>query len=143
MNEDPMFGHSLKLVDGDIVLKKGELQLIQGKENLRQALNLRVLTPSSSDMLNTTYGLALKEALTQPRTVRQVKEYIQLCLIQTLSTDPRVHDIRDVIFIEGPPLSEQAQMDLDTMRHSRSWRVEVVIDTLDAQTTTLSLNIGV
>lgn len=144
MNEDPLFGHSLALAEGDIVLTGNSLQQVQGKANLLQALNLRVQTPMGSDILNTTYGLALKDALAQPGTASQVQEYIKLCLVQTLSTDLRVHGISDIIFSDDPRYpAENPPMDLDALRRKRLWKVQVVIDTLDAQTATLSLNIGV
>lgn len=156
-NEDTVFGFSLALVGGDIVLVEGAtmtengvtktlqtLQLVHGKENLLQALNLRVLTPFGSDRLNTNYGLAIEAAFTQPGTIGQTKEYIKLSLVQTLATDPRVHDVRDILFGDDPGyLAQHSQVNVDAIRRSRAWPVEVELDTVDAQTATLSLNIGV
>ena len=134
MNQDQPFGSSLTLEDGDIVFENNSLKLVSGIDNLLQALELRVLTPSGSDAFNTTYGLDVTQAFTQPGSIRMVKELLKLSLVQTLGTDPRVSDIRDVQFTE---------LQVGDLRHSRSWRVTVVIDTVDAQTTTLTLNIGV
>ena len=158
MDEDTLFGYSLTLVDGDLVLGdsgdsatiNGVQQAmttflsIHGKENLQQALTLRVETPFGSDIYNTTYGLDVREAFTQAGTLSRVKEFIKLSLVRTLSTDPRVQDIRDVLFADDPRFQAQyGQVDVDAMRRARAWPVVVLIDTVDAQTATLALNIGV
>src|SRR5689334_15440427 len=135
MNEDPAFGYSLKLVNGDILLTDIQptgngLQLVHGKENLLQALNLRVQTPAGSDVLNTTYGLAYTQIFTQPETLSLAKEQIKLSLVQTLATDPRVHSVRDIIFSDDPRyISQSTQANVDP-RISRSWSVQVLIETL-------------
>jgi phage baseplate assembly protein W len=142
MNEDPAFGYSLKLVNGDILLTGNGLQLVHGKENLLQALNLRVQTPAGSDVLNTTYGLAVTQVFTQPGTLSLIKEQIKLSLVQTLATDPRVHSVRDIIFSDDPRYIAQSPQVAVDPRLSRSWSVLVLIETLNAQTATLALNIG-
>lgn len=134
MNQDQPFGNSLALEDGDIVFANNTLQMVSGTDNLLQSLELRVLTPFGSDIFNTTYGLDVTQAFTQPGSIRMVKELLKLSLVQTLGTDPRVQDILDVQFSE---------VQVGDLRHSRSWTVNVVISTVDAQTTTLTLNIGV
>ncbi len=158
MDEDTLFGYSLALVDGDLVLGDSAntatvngvtqpmttLLSIHGKENLQQALMLRVQTPFGSDIYNTTYGLDVREAFTQPGTLSRIKEFIKLSLVRTLATDPRVRDIRDVLFADDPRFQAQyGVVDIDAMRRARSWPVVVLIDTADAQTATLSLKIGV
>lgn len=134
MNQDQPFGNSLALEDGDIVFANNTLQMVSGTDNLLQSLELRVLTPFGSDIFNTTYGLDVTQAFTQPGSIRMVKELLKLSLVQTLGTDPRVQDILDVQFSE---------VQVGDLQHSRSWTVNVVIHTVDAQTTTLTLNIGV
>lgn len=144
--EDP-FGYSLALVDGDVVFDNDTLRPVQGKRNLLQALELRVLTPFGSDIFNTSYGLDVQQAFTQPGSVRMVKELIKLSLVRTLATDPRVHDIREVLFEDDPRYlarhPESNTQDIVASKHTRFWRVDVVIDTVDAQAETLSLKIGV
>ena len=134
MNQNAPFGSSLALEDGDIVFANNALQMVSGVDNLLQALELRVLTPFGSDVFNTTYGLDVTQAFTQPGGIRMVKELLRLSLVQTIGTDPRVHDVLDVQF---------AEVQVGDLRHSRSWIVTVVIATADTQTVTLSLNIGV
>src|SRR6266496_6289311 len=102
MDRDKPFGYSLALIDGDIAFDNGTLRIVEGKRNLLQALELRVLTPFDSDPFNTTYGLDVKDAFTLPGNIRMVKELLKLSLVRTLATDPRVRDIRDVIFEDDP-----------------------------------------
>ena len=144
MNRDDPFGRSLALVDGDLVLESGVVQPLSGKSNLLQALELSVLTHFGSDIFNTTYGLDVKEVFTQPASLRLMKELIKVSLVRTLGTDPRVHDVRDVLFPDDPDLpAPLSSAEIAALKHSRSWSVKVVIETVNAQTETLSLNIGV
>lgn len=147
MAADDQFGYSLLLDEGDIVLENGTLQLIQGKRNLLQALNLRVLTPFGSDIFNVTYGLDVQEAFTQPLGIQMVKELIKLNLVRTLGTDPRVQEIRDVLFEDDPAYlashPEISPEDVRDYRHLRYWQVDVIIDVLGGQTATLAVNVGV
>jgi hypothetical protein len=159
MSDNSLFGSSLALVDGDIVFmdtliagKNGSesartLKPVTGRDNLLQALELRVLTPFGSDPFNTTYGLDVKDAFTLPGNSRMVKELLKLSLVRTLATDPRVRDIRDVIFEDDPGYrARHPQVTEETIRadrQARLWHVDVVIETIDQQTASLSLNIGV
>jgi hypothetical protein len=144
--EEP-FGYSLTLADGDLVFEADELKLVSGKHNLLQALELRVLTPFGSDVFNTTYGLDVERAFTGPGGVRMVKELIKLNLVRTLATDPRVRDIRQVLFEDDPEFiarhPDLTPDDLREQRRRRAWRVEVIIDTVTDDTETLALEIGV
>jgi hypothetical protein len=147
MPDNAIFGHSLKMVDGDLVMQDRSLVEISGQNNLLQALVLRILTPFGSDIFNTSYGLDIREAFTKPNSVPIVKELIKLNLVRTLGMDSRVRDIRDIIFEDDPEYRarhpeispEQVRDD----RHRRSWKVDVILDTADNQTQTLTANIGV
>ncbi len=144
MNRDDPFGHSLALVDGDLVLERGVFQPVSGKRNLLQALNLRVLTPFGSDIFNTTYGLDVTEAFTQAQGLSLMKELLKMSLVRTLATDPRVHDVLDVLFSDDPRyLAMHPLVKPDASRQTRFWSLDVVIETADTQTATLALNIGV
>lgn len=147
MAADDQFGYSLRLVDGDLLLENDHLVTVVGKPNLLQALELRILTPLGSDIFNTTYGLDIRQAFTQSASVRMVKDLIKLNLVRTLGTDPRVRDIREVLF-EDDPLYRERHPELDPRtirddRHRRFWQVEVVLDTVQGQTETLPVTIGV
>ena len=145
MADDATFGHGLALVDGDIVLDDDAisglrwLRTISGRPNLLQGLELRVLTPFGSDAFNVTYGLDVRQAFTRPGSVRMVKELIKLNLVRTLGTDPRVHDIREVLFTDDPGYAERhpgvSAGTLRAERHRRFWQVEVILDTAEGETT--------
>jgi len=140
-------GHSLLLRDGDLVFDDRSLVEIEGRENLMQALVLRVLTPLGNDPFTTTYGLDVKSTFTQPVATHIVKELVKLNLVRTLSTDPRVSEIRDIVFPDDPEVIA-ANPALDAAaarlrRQARLWRVEVTITTVDDSSQTLDLTIGV
>jgi hypothetical protein len=140
-------GHSLLLRDGDLVFANDGLVEIEGRENLMQALVLRVLTPLGNDPFATTYGLDVRHAFTQPVATHVVKELVKLNLVRTISTDPRVSEIRDIVFPDDPEhVAANPALDGEAARlrrQSRLWRVEVTITTVDDTTQTLDLTIGV
>jgi hypothetical protein len=144
---DAHFGHSLALSDGDIVFTNGKLQTVAGRDNLLQALELRVLTPFGSDRFNTTYGLDVSQAFTEPATVRAVKELIKLNLVRTLATDTRVHDVREIIFDDDPLYLERhpevSADELRRRRRQRVWQVEVILDTVDGNSALLNVKVRV
>ncbi|MCB0227306.1 MAG: hypothetical protein KDI02_26655, partial [Anaerolineae bacterium] len=100
-----------------------------------------------SDPFNTTYGLDVTQAFIEPNGVRMIKELIKLNLVRTLGTDPRVSDIRQVLFDDDPAyLAAHPEVDQRLLRdqhHRRVWQVEVTIDTVQDRTTTLALKVGV
>src|SRR5215468_6980827 len=102
MNLDQLYGYSLALEDGDLVFDGVALRAVSGVANLRQALQLRVLTPFGTDRFNVNYGLDFTTTFTQPEPLALVKELIKLDLVRTLGTDPRVHDVREVFFSDDP-----------------------------------------
>lgn len=135
------FGRSLLLDDGDLVMEQGRLREVESVANLSQALTLRVLTPFGSDPFNTRYGLDIGQAFTLPNTVSGVKQLVQLNLVRTLGTDPRVRDIRQIAFDDDPELANpQAAADA---HHRRGWTVLVVLDTVTDESLSLLLDVGV
>jgi len=145
------FGHSLAMVDGDIVFDARPdgtrvLRPIAGLANLMQAIELRVLTPFGSDIFNTGYGMDFGRIFGQTEGLRMAKELIRLNLVRTIGTDPRVQDIREIVFQDEPEFLEQhpdlSASALRVERQRRLWRVDVVIDTIDEQAVTLPLEIS-
>ncbi|WP_405825651.1 hypothetical protein OG241_49185 [Streptomyces sp. NBC_01390] len=126
------FGRSLLLDDGDLVVTQGQLREVESVANLSQALTLRVLTPLGSDPFNTGYGLDIGRIFTQSNPVSVVKQLVQLNLVRTLGTDPRVRDIRRIVFDDDP-----------AARHRRVWTVRVELDTLAGDPLTLLADVGV
>ena len=147
MDDTTTFGYSLLLEEGDLVIEGGDLRTVAGRPNLIQALTLRVLTPYGSDQFNTSYGLDVTQAFTQPNGVRMVKELIKLNLVRTLASDPRVDDIREVLFDDDPAyLARHPEADAQALidqHHRRVWQVEVTLSTAQGQPATLPVNIGV
>lgn len=146
-NNDERFGFSLALDKGDLLFAGEQLVMVAGVRNLQQALVLRILTPFGSDIFNTTYGLDVKQAFTQGGGLRLTKELIKLNLVRALGTDPRVRDIREILFEDDPTYlarhPELTAKAIRNQRHSRIWTVEVTVDTVDGQTQVLPITIGV
>ncbi|MCB0108294.1 MAG: hypothetical protein KDE53_20375 [Caldilineaceae bacterium] len=147
MDDTTTFGYSLELDNGDLVIENDQLLTVAGKPNLLQALTLRVLTPYGSDQFNTTYGLDVSQAFTQPNGLSMVKELIKLNLVRTLGTDPRVDDISQVLFDDDPAYlaahPEIAAQTLIDQHHRRYWQVDVTITTAQSQPVTLPVSVGV
>lgn len=147
MASDSLLGTSLALVDGDLVLEGDGFRMVSGLPNLVQALELRVLTPLGSDIFNITYGLDVTQAFTQPHGLRAVQDFLKVSLVQTISTDARVRDIREVIFEDDPDYQarhpEVTPEILRAHKRLRLWQAEVVIDTIANETATLIVNVGV
>ena len=142
-----LLGNGPALVNGDLVFDGGALRWLDGLPNLVQALQLRVLTPFGNDIFNTNYGLDARQIFTQPGTVRLIKELIKLSLVSTLGSEPRVSDIRELLFEDDPGyLDRHPELDAQSVavdRRRRLWKLDVVIDTVDGQTQALPVNVGV
>jgi hypothetical protein len=154
MATDLIYGMSLAFDDGDLVLDgTGGLApvVIAGVPNALQAMGLRLLTPFGTDPFNVTYGLDVRAIFVEPNDVRAVKQLIKLSLVQTLATDPRVKDVREILFKDDAEYRERhpelSDDELTAMirreKTRRSWSVEVVVDLTDAPSQTLVANIGV
>ncbi|MDJ0343463.1 hypothetical protein QMK19_18090 [Streptomyces sp. H10-C2] len=140
------FGRGLRLDDGDLVLGGGQLLEVEGIANLTQALTLRILTPFGSDRFNTRYGLDLTQAFTEPSGVRMVKELVKLNLVRTLAADPRVSEVRQVVFDDDPgrPAADpDALTRVRAAHHRRLWSVEVDLDTVAGTRLTLDVDVEV
>jgi hypothetical protein len=140
------FGRSLRMDDGDLVVAGDRLVEIGGVANLTQALTLRVLTPRGSDPFNTGYGLDIASIFTEPNGVRMVKELVKLNLVSTLSTDPRVREVRRITFNDDrerlttdPAAREKLRAD----RHRRLWTVEVEVLTVAGVPATVLIDVEV
>ena len=135
MADERNFGRSLLLVDGDIAFEdydgNGRLREVEGRANLLQALELRVLTPLGSDRFHTEYGLDYAQIFGSPEGLRMTKELIKLNLVRALATDPRVAEIHEIRFLDD---------EKDAAR--RKWTVEVELATVDASDVTLRVGIG-
>ncbi|GAB3918282.1 hypothetical protein GCM10011575_34810 [Microlunatus endophyticus] len=100
--EATAYGVGLLLDDGDVVLEGGTLQTVEGLANLAQVLQLRMLTPWGTDPINAAYGLDLRDALTIGLGRDAMKALVRLNLIRTVAADPRVSEVRSVLFDDDP-----------------------------------------
>lgn len=130
------FGWSLLMEDGDLAFGDATedgrgLRDVAGRENLLQALELRVLTPYGSDIFNVLYGLDYGQIFGSPDGLQMTRELIRLNLVRTLATDPRVAEIRDIVFAED-----------ELSRLRRRWQVEVQVETSTTDEIALQLGIG-
>jgi len=140
MADPTALGHSLTLVDGDLVLVDlaGDggapagrtLGEVAGVANLAQALTLRVLTPAGSDVFNTGYGFDAADVFTAAAPARTVRDLLQLNVVRALGTDVRVREIRDVSFVEPSP------------RARRAWLVTVTVVTVDGAQQSFTIAVG-
>jgi len=135
------FGRSLRLVDGDLVFDGTGFAGISGLDNLSQALMLRILTPYGSDPVNTAYGLDVSQAFTQGLSRRMVQNMIQLNLVRTLATDPRVDEVLDVVFDDDPNFPGGPAP--ASVHRNRLWQVAVTVQTATAGTSTLVVDVDV
>jgi hypothetical protein len=147
---DP-YGRSLALVDGDLVIERdasGHLtsREVAGKQNLIQALELRVLTPFGSDRFNITYGLDASQIFSAANGLQMTKDLIRLNLVRTLGTDKRVRDVRAITFMDDPDYmvahgvgEEEARL----ARQARLWSVDVELEIVPAGDVVLGLEIAV
>jgi hypothetical protein len=150
MDETRRFGTGLAVESGDIAFDVADgvarLREVSGRENLLQALELRVLTPAGSDRFNTVYGVDYAQIFGATDGLRMTKELIKLNLVRTVATDPRVHDVREILFHDDPEYRadhpEVTDDELRSERRSRVFAVDVVLDTAEAGEVVLSIGIG-
>ncbi|WP_141717315.1 hypothetical protein [Nocardia altamirensis] len=121
----------IRLEHGDLVLTKGELELVTGLPNLAQALQIRVLTPLGTDRYDTRYGFDYGAVFTAPVSAQEMRDLVRLNLVRTIGTDPRVQDIRDIEIV-----------DAGTDPRHRTWRVDVSITTSDGTPAVLTTTVG-
>ncbi len=146
MDEESLFGHSLRLTSGDISFTDGDLRKVGGRENLVQALLIRILTPYATDPFNATYGFDHTQAFSSTRSVGSVKELIKLNLVRSIATDGRVTDVREIAFMDEPRYRELhptlSDDDVRRVRTTRRWLVDVIVSTVDGEPQTVNVEIG-
>ena len=131
------FGHSVGLHDGDLAIEGDRLRETDGLENLAQSLSVLLATPRGTDLFDRRYGLDLVsvwQRIDRPEnTLSITKAEIHLKIVEALSRDPRVREVREVAFDDSPRFFElapggdpvAAQM---VHRGERRWQAIVVVD---------------
>ncbi|MGX2998572.1 hypothetical protein JNUCC64_30635 [Streptomyces sp. JNUCC 64] len=127
MNAPDGLGWGPRLDDGDLVIgTDGRLELVSGTAQLAQSLTLRLLTPYGSDRFGTSYGLDVGEALGGPHGRRVTRELLRLRLVRALTGDPRVREVREVLFDGEPGRAVTVEVVVETVR---STAVSVFVET--------------
>jgi hypothetical protein len=149
------FGRSLKLVDGDLYFSSGDLAVVENRENFLQGMKLMIETPFGTDIFNVNYGFDLLNSISQPESVRLIKELIRLNIVKSLSIDDRVREIKEVVFDDDPRYfelnsgenaeesrltpREKAQRRHQTHNKKRMWRALVVLQLIPEGEVSLKL----
>lgn len=106
MNEKGLFGKDLKIVDRypgkgltaiDSVRQKKDFVAVEGRENLAQALTLRLITPRGmlSNLGHNSYGSRLYELIGQLNNPTN-RKLIELYAKEAILQDPRVKEITKI-----------------------------------------------
>ncbi len=106
LSKPTVFGRSLQLTDGDLIVDQGDLVTIVGRDNFLQAIQIMIETPFATDIFNVNYGFDLLSILGSPQTVRFIKELIRLNIVKSVSQDNRVREIKEVVFDDDPRFFE-------------------------------------
>jgi phage baseplate assembly protein W len=119
----------------DLVLAPGadgrDFVLIEGLDNLGQALTVALTTPLTGDVFNVDFGFDGLNAIAQETIPIMVQERIRIAVITLLQKDPRVRRIVDVKLQDGRLTNPSANI--------RELDVNVVFETVSSDTTTLDL----
>jgi hypothetical protein len=121
----------------DLVLTPGgdgatrDLALIEGVDNLGQALAVALTTPLTGDVFNIDFGFDGLNAIAEETVPIMVQERIRIAVITLLQKDPRVRRIVDVKLQDGRLSNPGANI--------RELDVNVVFETVTGDTTTLDL----
>jgi len=129
-----VFGRSLLLGDGDLVLDSGDFLPVTGRENLFQGIQAMIHTPFASDIFNATYGFDLLNCLAAPQAPAVVRELIKLNIVKSLTTDSRIHQIKEIVFDDEPRFYElnpgsDPEQNRNLRQSSRRWQAIVVAQT--------------
>jgi phage baseplate assembly protein W len=148
---DP-YGVTFVLGDGDLVPSRGidgflDLTLIAGKNELTQGLLVLIGTPMGSDIFNRSFGFDLLQALTQPKSLRDMRELVRLYVVKALAQEPRIRQIQALAFADEPTYrtihpevtpEQQAALARGQVT-TRRWRLDALIDTRQGD----QVNVGI
>jgi len=107
-----------------------DLALVEGIDNLGQALTVALTTPLTGDVFNVDFGFDGLNALTEESIPIMVQERIRIAVITLLQKDPRVRRIVDVQLQDGR---------LTNPSNVRALDIRVVFETVTGDTTTIDL----
>jgi len=115
----------------DLVLSGDDLDVVDGIDNLAQALTVALTTPLAGDVFNVDFGFDGLNALAEETIPVLVQERIRISVVTLLKKDPRIRRIIDVQLVDGRLANPgAATRDLD---------VKVVFETVTGDTATVDL----
>lgn len=143
-NKPSVFGRSLQLVNGDLHFADGDFTTISGRDNFLQAMQVMMETPFGTDIFNVNYGFDLMNSISQPQSVRMIKELIRLNIVKSLSIDNRVREIKEVVFDDDPRFFEldhqsNPEESRRTRKAERRWQAMVILETISEGEVALKL----
>jgi phage baseplate assembly protein W len=115
----------------DLVLAGNDLAVVDGIENLGQALTVALTTPLTGDVFNVDFGFDGLNALAEETIPILVQERIRISVVTLLKKDPRVRRIVDVKLVDGRLANPGAS--------TRELDVKVVFETVTGDTATVDL----
>jgi len=88
------YGIDIKINDdGDFDLTVGDIKTVEGRDNLTQAIALRLTTASNKRIRLSAYGI--RSTIGDPVAV---ESYLSGSIEQTISADPRVSEVNELTF---------------------------------------------
>ena len=108
-----------------------DFALVEGMDNLAQALTVALTTPLTADVFNVDFGFDGLNAIAEETVPIMVQERIRVAVITLLQKDPRVRRIVDVQLQDGRLTSPGA--------NTRALDVKVAFETVTSETATLDL----
>jgi phage baseplate assembly protein W len=133
-----LLGRGLRLVrvgdlGSDITLdgQGGDLDMVEGIDNLAQVLSSAVLTPLGGDVFNTDFGFDGLNALADESTSALQRERVRVSIVGLLRKDRRVSRIVDVQLVDQ-------RLQAPTTGASRELEVRVGFEAISGDQLTLS-----
>ena len=117
--------------DLELLADGTDLAMVQGVDNLGQALAVAVLTPLGGDVFNTAFGFDGLNALVDESSPVLQRERVRVSIVQLLQKDARVSRIVDVRLVD-------ARLDAPTTGAARQLDVRVVFEVTSGDQLTLS-----
>ena len=88
------YGSDMTLNDeGDLAVKGGDIATVSGKENLTQAIALRLTTAAQKRIRLSAYGI--RSSIGEPMAI---ESYLTGSIEQTIKADPRISEVDEITF---------------------------------------------
>lgn len=144
LDQSYILGRSLQIINGDLNISEGDFAQVLDRNNFLQGLQMMIETPLGTDIFNVNYGFELMNCISQPQSIRMIKELIRLNIVKSLSLDDRLREIKEVVFNDEPryfELNPQAYPETmhDARKNSRQWEAIVVLNAISGEEIILKL----